>query len=158
LAGRHGIEVIVESEQSSESESVDRGTRELVAAGAASVLRLPIDLPLLRVEDIDLILEHDRSFPSAVLVPSRDGTGTNALLRRPGDAFKSHFGPQSCSRHLAAARQAGVDCKVLQLPRVALDIDDIDDIVELLEVGQGTRIYDVLREMKIPERLPDTTL
>ncbi len=153
LARRHGIEVITEKEQSSESHSVDYGTRELVAAGATSVLRLPIDLPLLKVEDIDLILGHDRSLPSAVLVPSRDGTGTNALLRRPGDVFKSHFGPESCSKHLTAAREAGIECEVMRLPRVALDIDEIDDIVALLEVGQGTRIHELLMEMKIPARI-----
>jgi 2-phospho-L-lactate/phosphoenolpyruvate guanylyltransferase len=153
LARRYGIEVIIEKEQSSESLSVDYGTRELVRAGATSVLRLPIDLPLLRVEDIDLIFEHDRSLPSAVLVPSRDGIGTNALLRRPGDIFKSHFGPQSCSKHLAAAEEAGIDCQVLQLPRIALDIDEIDDVEMLLETGQATRIHDLLAEMQIPQRL-----
>jgi 2-phospho-L-lactate guanylyltransferase len=153
LARRYGIEVITEKEQSSESESVDYGTVELSRAGATSVLRLPIDLPLLKVEDIDLILERGLSQPSAVLVPSRDGTGTNALLRRPGDVFKSHFGPESCSRHLAAARNAGIDCEVLALPRVALDVDEVDDLVALLELGRGTRIHDLLMEMKIPQRL-----
>jgi 2-phospho-L-lactate/phosphoenolpyruvate guanylyltransferase len=153
LARRYGIEVIIEKEQYSESRSIDYGTGELVRAGATSVLRLPIDLPLLRVEDIDLILEHERSLPSAVLVPSRDGTGTNALLRRPGDVFRSHFGPESCSKHLAAAEKAGIDCEVMRLPRIALDIDEIDDVEMLLETGQGTRIHDLLAEMKIPQRL-----
>jgi 2-phospho-L-lactate guanylyltransferase len=153
LARRYGIEVIIEKEQYSESRSVDYGTGELIRAGATSVLRLPIDLPLLRVEDIDLILEHEHSMPSAVLVPSRDGTGTNALLRRPGDIFKSHFGPGSCSKHLAAAETAGIDCQVLRLQRIALDIDEIDDVEMLLETGQGTPIHDLLAEMKIPQRL-----
>jgi len=153
LARRYGIEVIIEQEQYSESRSIDYATGQLVRAGATSVLRLPIDLPLLRVEDIDLILDHDRTLPSAVLVPSRDGTGTNALLRRPGDIFKSHFGPESCSKHLAAAEKAGIDCEVMRLQRIALDIDEIDDLKMLLETGQATRIHDLLEEMKIPQRL-----
>ena len=153
LARRYGVEVILEQEQVSESRSVDFGIKELARAGASSVLRLPIDLPLLEAGDIDSIFEHDRSSPHAVLVPSRDGTGTNALLRRPGGIFQSHFGPQSCVKHLTAAREAGIDCEVVQLPRIALDIDDIDDISTLLEQGQGTRIHGVLSEMKIPQRL-----
>src|SRR5438067_10572050 len=45
LAESYGMEVIIESEQISESVSVDFGSREAQKRGAASVLRLPIDLP-----------------------------------------------------------------------------------------------------------------
>ncbi len=44
--------------------------------------------------------------PSVVIVPSHDGTGTNALLRSPPDLFPSHFGPESFALHLKEAETA----------------------------------------------------
>jgi 2-phospho-L-lactate guanylyltransferase len=79
LARKYGMELIAETEQISESASVDFGSKEAKKRGATAVLRLPIDLPLVTAGDIETILEHDAEEPSIVIVPSRDGAGTNAL-------------------------------------------------------------------------------
>ncbi|HMV48653.1 MAG TPA: 2-phospho-L-lactate guanylyltransferase [Blastocatellia bacterium] len=132
LAEKYGMEVIPETEQISESASVDFGSREACKRGATAVLRLPIDLPLITAEDIETILAYDQpGKPSVVIVPSRDGTGTNAILRRPPDLFPSHFGAGSLAKHLKEAELAGAECKVLHLPRIALDIDEPEDLAEL---------------------------
>src|SRR5262245_51177534 len=64
LAEQFGMEVILEHEQISESVSVDFGSREIKQRGAQAVLRLPIDLPLLTVEDIEMLLNCDSTEPS----------------------------------------------------------------------------------------------
>lgn len=153
LGRRHGFSIITESRQISESDSVDFGSRELARAGAGAVLRLPIDLPLITARDIEQVLEHDSGDRSVVLVPSRDGTGTNAILRRPPDLFPSHFGPDSLAKHIAEAEKRGVACRLLELPRIALDIDDETDIATLLRpefdcptrdllIGMGIKAYE----------------
>lgn len=134
LAEKYGMHVILEKEQVSESVSVDYGSSEAMKFGASAVLRLPIDLPLITAEDIDAILAHDAPEPSVVIVPSRDGTGTNAILRRPPDLFPSHFGPGSLARHLAEAERLNAHRQILELPRVALDIDEPDDLKELSRI------------------------
>jgi len=153
LAQRYGMEVIMEAEQVSESVSVDFGSREARKRGASAGLRLPIDLPLVTAEDLETILSHDGPSPSAVIVPSRDGTGTNAILRRPADLFPSHFGPGSLAKHLQEAQQAQARCEVIHLPRIALDIDDPSDVAALMEQGRAAPVYELLAEMKISERL-----
>ena len=153
LAERHGVEVIVESEQISESASVDFGSREVLRRGASAVLRLPIDLPLIAAEDLAAVFARQQPSPSAVIVPSRDGTGTNALLRCPPALFPSHFGPGSLAQHLAEAERAGARCETLHLPRVALDIDDPEDVAALMEQGKGTSAYELLMGMGVSERL-----
>ena len=135
LAEKLSLEVIAETTQSSESESVDFGSREAIRRGATAVLRLPIDLPLLTAEDIDAVFAADTGGATAVLVPSRDGTGTNAILRRPPDAFPSQFGPGSFARHLAAARAVGLTCHILVNPNIAFDVDDPDDLWEYRAQG-----------------------
>ncbi len=50
--------------------------------------------------------------------------------------FRSHFGPGSCEKHVAEARRMGARVAILELPRIALDIDDPDDIEELGRIGR----------------------
>ncbi|MFN6201250.1 MAG: 2-phospho-L-lactate guanylyltransferase [Acidobacteriota bacterium] len=135
LATRLGLEVILEQQQISESASVDFGTQEAIGRGATAVLRLPIDLPMLTGADIDSVFAADDGQPVVILVPSRDGTGTNAILRRPPDIFPSQFGPGSFARHLAAARAAGISWRILENPRIALDLDDPDDLAICRQAG-----------------------
>ena len=150
LAERYGFEVILEREQISESHSVDFGSRELAARGIEAVLRLPLDLPLIQPEDIETILAADTEpAPSCVIVPSRDGTGTNAILRRPPTLFASQFGNGSLAKHLSLAAQAEASCKILTLPRIALDVDDPDDLTELLRHPENhalRELADMLRD------------
>lgn len=157
LAKQYGMEVILETEQISESASVDFGSRQAATFGAEAVLRLPIDLPLISSQDIETILAADQpnslTTPSVVIVPSRDGTGTNAILRRPPTLFPSHFGAGSLAKHLREAEQANATCQLLQLPNIALDIDEPEDLAELLTRGQGTPIHDLLMKLNVPERL-----
>lgn len=157
LAQKFGMEVILETEQISESASVDFGSRELAKRGAESVLRLPIDLPLITAEDIETVLAADKPESSVVIVPSRDGTGTNAILRRPPTLFPSHFGTGSLAKHIKEARDVNAACKLLELPRIALDIDEPEDVVELLRRGHGTPIHKLLSELQIDERLKAIT-
>ncbi len=153
LAERFGMEIILETEQISESASVDFGSREAAKRGAEAVLRLPIDLPLITAADIETILAADQAQPSVVIVPSRDGTGTNAILRRPPILFPSRFGTGSLAKHIKEAENINAKCTLLELPHIALDIDEPEDVVELLSRGQGGAIHDLLAELKIKQRL-----
>ena len=153
LAEKFGMEVILERAQISESASVDFGSKELLKCGAEAVLRLPIDLPLLTVEDIETLLDCDNAAPSVVITPSRDGTGTNALLRRPPDLFPSHFGAHSLYKHLAEAEKVKARCRVLELPHIALDIDEPADLAELLKQSAESAISELLQQFDLPTRL-----
>ena len=153
LGRRYGFEIIPESRQVSESDSVDFGSMQLAGSGVTTVLRLPIDLPLLRSEDIEAVLAQDSGDRSVILAPSRDGTGTNAILRRPPDIFPSHFGPNSLAKHIAEAKQAGIDCRLANLPRIALDIDDEADIANLLRPEFDCPTRNLLFEMQIDRRI-----
>src|SRR5436190_19565388 len=75
------------------------------------------------------------------IVPSRDGTGTNALLRTPPTLFPSHFGEGSFAKHLAEAKRAGAHVFTYRNPRLEMDADDESDLRALLNqdlVGTGT--------------------
>lgn len=132
LAESEGWTVLAERQQVSESASVDAASRHCAAQGVTALLRLPLDLPLVQPQDIDDLLSLDFTAPAAVLVPSRDGTGTNALLRTPPTIFASQFGPDSLAKHRALAEAAGARIIVCSNPRLAMDVDDPGDLVALL--------------------------
>ncbi len=133
LAGKNGWEVLREERQISESDSVDAASRICEERGVQSLLRLPLDLPLVQPGDIDELLNVECASPTLVIVPSRDGTGTNAMLRTPPTLFPSHFGNGSFAKHLAEAGRAGGRIIVRRNSRLEMDVDDEADLRVLLE-------------------------
>jgi 2-phospho-L-lactate guanylyltransferase len=127
-ARQFGWEVIPESRQTSETDSVDFASRVCAHFGVKALLRLPVDLPLVGPTDIESIWRALPAAPAAVIVPSRDGDGTNALLRTPPPLFPSHFGPGSFMKHLGEAEECGARIEILRNEKLETDIDDWDDL------------------------------
>jgi 2-phospho-L-lactate guanylyltransferase len=126
-----GALVFEETEQLSHSASADAACLRAIELGATTVLLVPIDVPLVTPEDFERLAATAR--PGLVIVPSADGTGTNALVRTPPDVIQSRFGPGSFRAHLEQARSHGVEADVLRLPGLMFDIDTPEDVAELLE-------------------------
>ena len=127
-AEANGWEFLREEQQISESMSVDAASRQCAECGVTSLLRLPLDVPLVRANDIDELLETDCAAPALVIVPSRDGTGTNAILRTPPALFPSHFGTGSFAKHCGEAQRAGAQIVVRRNVRLEMDVDDEADL------------------------------
>jgi 2-phospho-L-lactate guanylyltransferase len=132
-AAEYGWEVLREERQISESDSVDAASRICENRGVRALLRLPLDLPLVQARDIDELLAMECRAPALAIVPSRDGTGTNAMLRTPPTLFHSHFGEGSFDKHLAEAEHAGAQVLVRRNLRLEMDVDDEADLRALLE-------------------------
>jgi|SRR5579885_2257702 2-phospho-L-lactate guanylyltransferase len=108
------------------------------AEGASALLTISADLPLLRVTDIRALVSRAADHP-IVIAPSREGTGTNALLTRPPLAIPYLFGPNSFHRHVQAAGQRQLSVSIYYSTGLAWDIDTIDDIHELREYQAGVQ-------------------
>jgi 2-phospho-L-lactate/phosphoenolpyruvate guanylyltransferase len=105
------------------------GTGRAVEAGAAKLLVLPSDVPL--VEEADVAALFALTAP-VVVVPSPDG-GTAGLLRTPPGVIDPAFGPHSAMRHAAAARWAGIPVLVTAAPSLVLDVDGPADLQRLAD-------------------------
>ena len=119
------------------SRGLNAGLREaradVVAGGATAILILPIDLPLVTTEAVEVVVAPLTAgsadpAPIVVLVPDRHGTGTNALGLRPPDAIDVAFGRGSRRAHLTAAGLAGATVVELDGP-LSVDLDTPDDLV-----------------------------
>jgi 2-phospho-L-lactate guanylyltransferase len=148
-ASERGWESLKEQQQISESASVDMACRHCISHGVQAVLRLPADIPLVCSGDIESVLDALPDSPGCVIVPSRDGTGTNALLRSPPAAFDSRFGKHSFAAHLAAARAADLRVTVVRNANIELDVDEPADLEQLRRlVSASSRTGQWLKEIK----------
>jgi 2-phospho-L-lactate guanylyltransferase len=132
IAEAKGWDLIREEVQISESASVDFASRWCAERAFTSVLRLPLDLPLVQTRDIEDLLALELAAPGCAIIPSRDGTGTNALLRTPPALFPSQFGEGSFAKHRFAAEQACARILMLHNERVEMDVDDEADLRALM--------------------------
>src|SRR5215467_14779740 len=87
LAEENGWEILREDRQISESHAVDFASRVCEERGVNGLLRVPLDVPLVQAGDIDELLTIECRNRGLIIVPSRDGTGTNAILRTPPTLF-----------------------------------------------------------------------
>jgi 2-phospho-L-lactate guanylyltransferase len=132
LAGAFGARVVADHDPPrGMNAAVTIGCETARAEGADASLVLTGDLPLIRPDDIDTIIAHAPRGPGAVLTPSRDRTGTNAMLLSGPRILTPRLGPGSLAAHLAQAHDLGVATVICELPTVALDIDTPNDL-ELL--------------------------
>jgi 2-phospho-L-lactate/phosphoenolpyruvate guanylyltransferase len=124
-------------------------TSALIAEGAETVCTLLSDIPLVTAEDVDAVFAAMPSGRGAVLVPSRDFSGTNIICRSPADAVATRFGRLSLVKHLDDCRMADVPARVLRLARPALDLDVIADLAEFERAGSATHTQNQLARLGI---------
>lgn len=120
--------------------AVALGTSAACRLGATSVVVVLSDVPLVTASDVDELLRRAPA-RGALVVPSKEGTGTNAMLRQPPTLFGSCFGGRSLERHVAVAERARVACEIVRNPRLELDLDTPEDLRALVATPSATETY-----------------
>ena len=156
LARRFDAEVCREPTNRGHTQAVQFAIEELRARSPDAVLTIPGDVPLVTKEEIEAIVAASPRAPSVVLVPSRNGQGTNGVLLRPPDAMRLRFGEPSFVEHVQSAERHGLAKRVLDLPGLALDIDTSADLAKLRTQQGGAstrRLLDALAERGVFEKV-----
>ena len=122
---------VVEDDERGHNAAATKGIQAALEDGIERALLVPGDCPLLDPKELEELLAHPAGERSALIVPDRHGTGTNALLLTPPDVLAPSFGPDSCRRHMADAEAAGVPAEVVEVACLALDVDTPDDLEAL---------------------------
>jgi 2-phospho-L-lactate/phosphoenolpyruvate guanylyltransferase len=108
------------------------------------LLVVAADLPALTAPDVEAIRARDAA---VVVAPTRDG-GTGVLLRRPGDAIATRYGPGSAARHLALARRGGLTTATVHRTGTATDVDVGADLAALRATAVGPTTRRVLAALR----------
>jgi 2-phospho-L-lactate guanylyltransferase len=125
----------------------------LAASGARTLVVLPSDLPTLSAASVRALLTAHTTTPEGVTVAAARDGGTNALVLTPPTIMPFLFGPDSATRHMAAASARGVACQRLDIPAFARDIDTPEDVQWLIGQRVACATIAWLRASGIVDRL-----
>lgn len=145
LAAKYEFEIIPDPDNPGETGAIEMATQICVERGTEWTLVIPADIPLIQASELEQILQRAPT-EGSVLAPAADGRGTNAAFRRPANLFPLRFGNDSFKPHHAAAQATGKPCIVLNLPGIAVDVDNPVDLQQLISLPGDTRSQRLARE------------
>jgi 2-phospho-L-lactate guanylyltransferase len=88
----------------------------------------PQDIPFMKTQDIDFLLQFQAPPKFALIVPSRRFDGTNALVRMPVDLMKTHYDEDSYKIHMATGKALTPNTSLVFVRRIMMDVDSADDL------------------------------
>jgi 2-phospho-L-lactate guanylyltransferase len=145
IATRGGAVVILEQAPTDLNRTLDNARRRIAAAGpAATVVLLPGDLPLIDPAELAGCIAAAEG-GTVVLAPATADGGTGALIQRADLPLRLGFGPDSFSRHNAAARGLGLEVRVIGAPSLGFDVDRPEDLDTLAASSSRGRAASLLR-------------
>ncbi len=146
LAERYGARILEEGARDGHTGAVAAAARLLANEERCGMLTLPGDIPLATAGEIGEVVKAHRMAPSFTIVPSHDEGGSNAVAVSPPDAVPLRFGPNSFYPHLRAAKARGIRPIVVNLPGIALDIDNPEDLAAFMRQPSLTRTRALIAE------------
>ena len=151
---RFGIFSLIESRLGL-NQAVSEAIDWCVQNGAKSTLILPADIPSVRPRDLARIFSLGKE-AAMVISPSRSEDGTNALLLTPPNILPTFYGKHSFQRYIMEASKRAISFRTIKLPRIALDIDTVEDLAEFVKINaKETNTHKFLMEIGIPQRLSE---
>ena len=88
----------------------------------------PQDIPSMKTQDIDFLLQFQNPPKFSLIVPSRRFDGTNALVRMPVDLMKTHYDEDSYKIHLTTGKSYTTNTSLVFVRRIMMDVDNMDDL------------------------------
>ena len=96
--------------------------------GSDTSIVFPQDIPSMKTQDIDFLLQFQNPPKFSLIVPSRRFDGTNALVRMPVDLMKTHYDEDSYKIHLTTGKSYTQNTSLVFVRRIMMDVDNMDDL------------------------------
>jgi 2-phospho-L-lactate guanylyltransferase len=127
---------IIDEKEESVNQAVALADKYLLENDFNASIVFPQDIPYIKTQDIDFMLNYQMHPNFAIIVPSRKFDGTNALVRMPVDLMKTHYDNDSYRNHMSTAKECTLNVAMVFVKRIMLDIDDEEDLKILLEQNE----------------------
>jgi 2-phospho-L-lactate guanylyltransferase len=144
LAAEYGFGVIEDGRNESETAAIEMATSWCEERSYNTTVVVPGDIPLISSDELHRVLDAAPA-EGAVFVPAYDGRGSNCILRRPASLIPLRFGNDSFLPHCDAMKKTGKELVILEMPGIALDIDNPHELEMLVERAGNTRAQNLLR-------------
>ena len=144
LAREFCFGVIEDTRNESETAAIEMATAWCEEHAYDTTVVVPGDVPLTTSTELHRVLDAAPA-EGAVFVPAYDRRGSNCILRRPASIIPLQFGNDSFLPHCEAMKKTGKPLLILELPGIALDIDNPHELELLVQREGNTHAQRLLR-------------
>jgi len=139
--------IIVDEKEKSVNSAVALADKYLLENNFHASIVFPQDIPFIKTQDIDFILNYKTHPNFAIIVPSRRFDGTNALVRMPIDLMETHYDEDSYKIHMNTAKDHTLNVAMVFVKRIMWDIDNIEDLKFALEQNEKPEITEKIKKI-----------
>ena len=138
---------IVDEKEKSVNSAVALADKYLLENNFHASIVFPQDIPFIKTQDIDFMLNYKTHPNFAIIVPSRRFDGTNALVRMPIDLMETHYDEDSYKIHMNTAKDHTLNVAMVFVKRIMWDIDNIEDLKFALEQNEKPEITEKIKKI-----------
>ncbi len=138
---------IIDEKEESVNGAVALADKYLLENDFHASIIFPQDIPFIKTQDIDFMLNYKTHPNFAIIVPSRRFDGTNALARMPVDLMETHYDEDSYKIHMNTAKEHTLNVAMVFIKRIMWDVDNTEDLKFLLEQNEKPGIVKKIKEI-----------
>ena len=131
---------IIDEKEESVNNAVALADKYLLENNFDASIVFPQDIPYIKTQDIDFMINYTAPPNFAIVVPSRRFDGTNALVRMPVDLMETHYDEDSYKIHMNTAKEHTLNVAMVFVKRIMWDVDNAEDLEFLLQQEEKPQI------------------
>ena len=147
IGGKFNAKIIIDEKEESVNSAVELADKYLLENNFHASIVFPQDIPYIKTQDIEFMLNYKAPPNFAIIVPSRRFDGTNALVRMPVNLMKTHYDEDSYKIHMNTAKEHTLNVAMVFVKRIMLDVDNDEDLEFLLEQNQKPQIVEKIKKI-----------
>ena len=147
IAKKFDAVCITDEKEESVNGAVALADKYLLENNFDASIVFPQDIPYIKTQDIDFMLNYKAPPNFAIIVPSRRFDGTNALVRMPIDLMETHYDEDSYKIHLNTAKEKTLNSALIFVKRIMLDVDNDEDLQFLLEQNEKPELVEKIKRI-----------
>jgi len=147
LGKKYNAIIIPDKEEKSVNNAVALADKYLLENKFDASIVFPQDIPFIKTQDIDFMLNYKVPPNFVIVVPSRRFDGTNALVRMPIDLMITHYDEDSYKIHMNTAKEYTRNVALVFVKRIMWDVDNMNDLRFLLEQNEKPEIAAKIRNI-----------
>ncbi|MGI0056291.1 MAG: 2-phospho-L-lactate guanylyltransferase [Nitrosarchaeum sp.] len=147
LGKKYNAIIIPDNEEKSVNSAIVLADKYLLENQFDASIVFPQDIPFIKTQDIDFLLNYKVPPNFVIVVPSRRFDGTNALVRMPIDLMITHYDEDSYKIHMNTAKDYTRNVSLIFVKRIMLDVDNIEDLKFLLDQNEKPEIVKKIKNV-----------
>jgi len=147
IGKKYNVVIISDNEEKSVNNAVALADKYLLENKFDASIVFPQDIPFIKTQDIDFMLNYKTPPNFVIVVPSRRFDGTNALVRMPINLMITHYDEDSYKIHMNTAKEYTRNVALVFVKRIMLDVDNMEDLNFLLEQNEKPDIAEKIRNV-----------